>query len=279
MKTITKLLLACLLLLTIYNCKAQLPNGSIAKDFTLTDIKGVTYNLYSCLNAGKTVYLDCSATWCGPCWTFHQAGCFKDLYNQHGPNGTLSKDCIVLFVEVDPKTGLSDLQGITSAGASPTQGDWLTGEPYPFIDLAGPSGGQFFNDYMITSVPTIYRICTDKKVDYLGFQPLTSAQLYSYASTCATVDVKENINLNNITVFPNPVIDFATLHFTLTGDNPVLLSVTNAIGQKIFIKDLGQMSIGAQEYHLDVAPLNNGLYFITIKAGESVFIQKISINK
>ena len=45
---------------------AQLPDGSIAPDFTATDITGVEYNLYDLLDAGNTVILDFYATWCGP---------------------------------------------------------------------------------------------------------------------------------------------------------------------------------------------------------------------
>lgn len=280
MKITTKLLTIFLLLFTVLNCKAQLPNGSIAKDFTLTDIKGVTHNLYSYLNAGKIVYLDCSATWCGPCWSYHLAGSFKDLYNQHGPNGTLSKNVIVLFIEVDSKTGLSDLQGVTSTGAQTSQGDWLTGEPYPFIDLAGPSGGQFFSNYMIKNVPTIYRICPDKKLDYLGYDVKTAAQLYAYASGCTgSVDIDENENQSYLTIYPNPTIDFAVLDFNLTEENTVLVSVVNAIGQKVFIENIGKMSAGSQKYTLNTSSYNDGLYCITLKVGESIYSRKISVTQ
>ena len=45
---------------------AQLPNGSIAPDFTATDISGTEHNLYDLLDQGYKVIVDFSATWCGP---------------------------------------------------------------------------------------------------------------------------------------------------------------------------------------------------------------------
>ena len=44
---------------------AQLPDGTIAPDWTETSITGQTFNLYTMLNQGKVVYIDFSATWCG----------------------------------------------------------------------------------------------------------------------------------------------------------------------------------------------------------------------
>ena len=41
-----------------FAAQAQLPDGSVAPDFTATDIDGNEWNLYSLLDEGKTVILD-----------------------------------------------------------------------------------------------------------------------------------------------------------------------------------------------------------------------------
>ena len=90
--------------------KAQLPSNSVAKDFTFTDLNGNTHNLYTYLNQGKTVFIDVSASWCGPCWTFHGTGYWDNLYINHGPLGnpnvlsTTTNDVMVLFIEGDDQT-------------------------------------------------------------------------------------------------------------------------------------------------------------------------------
>ena len=108
---------------------AQLPSGSISPDFTATDIDSVEHNLYSYLDSGYQVILDFSATWCPPCWTYHEEGVLKDLYNLYGPEGT-NDPCF--FIEGDNTTDNDDLNGT----GTNTQGDWVTGTPYPIIDNA-----------------------------------------------------------------------------------------------------------------------------------------------
>ena len=68
MKSLISLLALCIGL----SLTAQIPNGSVAPDFTLTDYYGTSHNLYSYLNSGKTVFLEVFAANCGSCWGYHQ---------------------------------------------------------------------------------------------------------------------------------------------------------------------------------------------------------------
>ncbi len=130
---------------------AQLPDGSVAPDWTATDINGVEHNLQSYLDQGMSVILDFSATWCGPCWNYHNTHILRDLYDTFGPDGT--GDLMVFYMEGDDTTTQADLEGTGTA----TTGDWITGTTYPIID----NTGNIFNDYAGAYYPTIYTICPD----------------------------------------------------------------------------------------------------------------------
>jgi thiol-disulfide isomerase/thioredoxin len=67
------------------NVSAQLPAGSTAANWTYTDINGNTQSLYSYLDQGKYVIIDISATWCGPCWNYHNSGNLENLFDLYGP--------------------------------------------------------------------------------------------------------------------------------------------------------------------------------------------------
>ncbi|MFN5415874.1 MAG: T9SS type A sorting domain-containing protein [Flavobacteriia bacterium] len=179
-----KKLIFSIALLTGLNASAQLPDGSIAPDFTLTDINGNTHNLYTYLDQGKTVFIDVSATWCGPCWNFHETGALDDLWANHGPAGgngvsaNTTDDVIVIFIEGDATTTDAELHG--GAGS---QGDWVTGVDHPIIDLApGAEATNFDADYQIGYFPTIYKICPNRIISEPG--QASAAVLYSGVADC-----------------------------------------------------------------------------------------------
>jgi len=156
------LLFACLSATTF----AQLPNGSIAPDWTLTDLNGDTYNLYDELNDGKSIVLDISATWCPPCWTYHTSGVLEALYEDYGPDGT--DQIRVFMVEADDATNLACLYGSAGCNNS-TMGDWVTGTNYPIFSPEPAAANEFISDYQLAFWPTIYGISPmDKTTQLIG---------------------------------------------------------------------------------------------------------------
>lgn len=172
----------------ISTATAQLPVGQIAPNFTLTDINGNSHTLYNYLDQGYSVIVDFSATWCGPCWSFHNSHVLRDIYQQHGPAGMpgvnmgTTDDVMVIFIEGDASTTLADLNGT----GSNTQGNWVTGTPYPITNAASTSALN--NAYQISGFPNVFIICPNRTIKrtYAGYSSssMTVANMYNEAVGC-----------------------------------------------------------------------------------------------
>jgi thiol-disulfide isomerase/thioredoxin len=165
---------------------AQLPDNSICPDWTGTDINGNSYNLYSLLDSGYTVFIDVSATWCGPCWSYHNTGNLEDLYTEYGP-GTAENKVRVFMIEGDGSTTMSDLQGNTGQ----SQGDWITGTPYPIIDNA-----SIADLLEITYFPTIYMVCPNRIITEPG--QADTSELWGGVGSCPVAE-----SANDATLLPS----------------------------------------------------------------------------
>ena len=161
------------------NLSAQLQDGAEAPDWTLTDLDGNTHSLYDELNAGRQVYLVFSATWCAPCWSYHNSGHMETIYEDYGPDGT--NEARVYFLEADLNTAEACLYGPSGCNGN-TQGNWVDGIPFPIISLNSTNGPTVPSDYQIGYYPTVYTVCPDKRIFETG--QASSQVLETYMTSC-----------------------------------------------------------------------------------------------
>lgn len=137
---------------------AQLPKGSQAIDISATDINNNGYSLFASMAGGKSACLDFMATWCGPCWSFHGSQTLKNVHNNLGHLTT------VVMMESDFSTNTNCLYGPSGCTGIGTHGNWVSGTPYPIINLTPSNGGSAVNDYNVNYYPTLYIISPDFRV-------------------------------------------------------------------------------------------------------------------
>jgi hypothetical protein len=193
-----KLLFSAAMLLAGLSANAQLDPGSVAPNFTVSAYQpwlaaaGTTnngsYTLYDYLDQGYTVFLDVSATWCGPCWNYHLSGALEDVYASHGPAGApgvsanTTDDVMVIWIEGDGSTAdATMLDGSGSIGnwIEPTTGNQIQ---FPMANPASAAANQINNDYNINYFPTIYRICPNRIIEEVG--QLGATALYGTVGAC-----------------------------------------------------------------------------------------------
>jgi hypothetical protein len=176
-----------------FNSYGQLADGSIAPDFTTTDVNGNTHRLYEYLDAGYTVILDISATWCGPCWNYHQGGTFEEIWEAHGPAGqpgvspNTTDDVVILWFEGDGGTALSEL-------TDSDLGNWLqpdpNGEPVKFPICNDDNIAEL---YELPYWPIIYTICPSRVLTESG--QASAAQHYDNLGDCPVAVEGTNASL------------------------------------------------------------------------------------
>lgn len=184
-------LLQALFLSMPYWAIAQLKDGSFAPDFELQDLNGNTWHLYELLESGKHVILDFSATWCAPCWWYHETGLLNEAYTLYGPQGT--DELMIFMIEGDDNTNVACLYDLPDCSYT-TQGDWTAGTLYPIIN------DDFIADaYEIEGWPTQFHICPYKLINNTNQPNLETIEYFLHS--CAEPVGEHNASIEAFTSY------------------------------------------------------------------------------
>ncbi|MFK8055376.1 MAG: T9SS type A sorting domain-containing protein [Saprospiraceae bacterium] len=261
-----KTLLLSLSLLVACTAFAQLENYTNAPQFTGVTITGDNFDLYKTLDSGKTVIIDAMATWCPPCWSWHEGNYFKDLNAAYGPNGT--DEIRMVMIEADSRTPESLLYTAANGGSAATTslGDWVTG-----IDYAIINDDNFNTLYDIAFFPTIYAITPNRMVYEIGrFQDVSVYQDWHLNNPgLATADVNGKLlqytGITNVcgesadaeVRFQNHSTEPLTEDFMLTVSANGAMVAQQMVTQDFDAYEIAKINIGALPAELTDATLTD----------------------
>ena len=89
-------------------------------------------------------------------------------------------------------------------------------------------------------------------------------------------EVTENVNFVSQN-YPNPFNGSTSIVVGLTKTSDLSVYVTNMLGQKVTEINKGSLGIGNHTITIDCSKLTSGIYFYTVKAGESVVTHKMIV--
>ena len=115
-------------------------------------------------------------------------------------------------------------------------------------------------------------------VHYFSAAKLTFTNTYVSSSACSTpVGFKENINENSLfELMPNPASNNCYLTVNLLEAKNIEISLVNYLGQ-VIKKQIESTTIGENKITIDLSTLNKGVYFISLKQGNTLITKKLIV--
>ena len=177
-----KKIIIILLVLLGLQTQAQ-TNLTTAVDFTVTDVHGETYNLFSILDDGKHVIIDFFFTTCPPC--IASVPIINQAYTDYGCNAAE-----VVFLSID--AGDTDAQVL--------QYENSYGGLLPSISGVNGGGDAVNSIYGIGAYPTVVLIAPDRTILEQDIYPVTliSSALPNAGLNMASCDTGSTVAITEI---------------------------------------------------------------------------------
>ncbi|MCB0805994.1 MAG: T9SS type A sorting domain-containing protein [Bacteroidales bacterium] len=92
------------------------------------------------------------------------------------------------------------------------------------------------------------------------------------------VGVEETAKVSGYSVYPNPASDKAYVSFNLDKPGMVSIDIYNVVGEKVFSNKDVEFGAGAHAVPVNLNEMGNGVYFVSIKAGQQIQTLKMTVH-
>lgn len=227
-----------------------------ATNFTVKDVNGDTWELYSILDDNKIVVIDFFSTACGTCQLY--APDIQAAYEAFGEN-----EGNVFFIGIDKGNTNKNVQYFDSA----------FGITYP--DVSGQDGGgnPVHMAYSIQGTPTLCIILPDRFIPVKQIYPPSYENLIdsiaSVGGTLITSVAEKALNENFLVLSPNPAISFVNLNINLEQDRTLQVEIYNLLGEKVLETSPEFYEQGRVIKKINLPFLPKGPYFVRLLDGST----------
>jgi thiol-disulfide isomerase/thioredoxin len=236
-----------------------------AVNFTVKDVSGNTWELFSILDDNKIVVIDFFSTACGTCQLY--APEVQAAYEAFGEN-----EGNVFFIGID--------KGNTNANVQ--YFDSVYGITYP--DVSGQNGGgnPVHMAYSIQGTPTIAVILPNRYIEVKQIYPPSYENLIdsivSAGGTLITSVDEQAVNENILILSPNPASSFVNLNFNLPESGLLKVEIYNLLGMKVFETKPEPFQAGKFKKRIELSTFPKGPYFIRLLDGnDQLQVKKLII--
>jgi hypothetical protein len=214
---------------------------------------------------------------------------FSQSVTVESPTITVDVEIVTDYYGSETTWTLKDAAGTTVGSGGPyndltTQQPGTTNQPIETVTLTSLSCMEFeildsYGDGMDSGYGNGYWNVKDANGNILlTGGNFTSSESGNFKAPEANTVGLEESGINELSIYPNPINNIATVSFNVEGLERTTIEIINTIGQNVQTIDLGAVS-GNQLVNLDATDLSDGFYLINIKSGSNTVTSRVTVNK